>query len=459
MGQVLFRAFACGLAGLVAWLVTEPRFPDYVSSQFGATGDPRWEPVERSLIWLFGLLLGGTAGFTHGMVRGGRRAMTVSTILGACLGVVGATIGHGLAGGIFNLFQTTNRLFGVDMPMIGRTVAFTAFGLCLGLAIGGIHLTKRGILTGGLGGLIGGAITGALFDPISYLLHGVFTPTGPVVQQMEAQGMLPETGAPGRAVMTFGMGLLVGLFTSWAYLATRHAWLRLVLGRNEGKEWAIDSATTTLGRDERATIPLFSDPNVAPHHATIIRQGKVYWLQDAGTPVGTGLNGQRVNGSAPLQPGDTIQLAGLSLQFFMRGYAGARGPEGRPVAYPVQHAPQATPTPTSPGAPFGNATVAMPAASPPTQLGLMAIAGPLVGQKFAVNGPTEIGRESAGIRLPDPNASRRHASVTPVPGGLQVQDLGSTNGVLWNGTRVTSANAVLGDTLQIGQSVFRVESL
>ena len=51
----------------------------------------------------------------------------------------------------------------------------------------------------------------------------------------------------------------------------------------------------------------------------------------------------------------------------------------------------------------------------------------------------EIGRECDGILLSDGQASRRHASLTPRNDSIVVEDLGSTNGTLLDGERITSA--------------------
>jgi len=57
----------------------------------------------------------------------------------------------------------------------------------------------------------------------------------------------------------------------------------------------------------------------------------------------------------------------------------------------------------------------------------------------------------------DSQASRRHASVTPLPTGVALTDLGSTNGTFLNGQRVQTASARFGDTIKIGGTTFRVE--
>ena len=69
----------------------------------------------------------------------------------------------------------------------------------------------------------------------------------------------------------------------------------------------------------------------------------------------------------------------------------------------------------------------------------------------------EIGRECDGVLLVDLQASRRHAQLSPRGGSVVVEDLGSTNGTLLDGQRVTSAVVLTGtSTVQIGDTVLRL---
>ncbi len=54
-------------------------------------------------------------------------------------------------------------------------------------------------------------------------------------------------------------------------------------------------------------------------------------------------------------------------------------------------------------------------------------------------------------------ASRRHAQLTPGDGGLQVADLGSSNGTYHNGERKESFTARHGDTIDFDTARYRVE--
>ena len=69
-----------------------------------------------------------------------------------------------------------------------------------------------------------------------------------------------------------------------------------------------------------------------------------------------------------------------------------------------------------------------------------------------------IGREEADISIEDPEISRRHAEVRPAGDGIEVEDLGSTNGTFVNGSKIDSPTALSGgDTVRVGQAEIQVE--
>ena len=69
----------------------------------------------------------------------------------------------------------------------------------------------------------------------------------------------------------------------------------------------------------------------------------------------------------------------------------------------------------------------------------------------------EIGRECDGILLADPQASRRHATLSPRGDRVLVEDVGSTNGTFLDGERISSAVVLMpGATVQIGDTVLRL---
>ncbi len=71
------------------------------------------------------------------------------------------------------------------------------------------------------------------------------------------------------------------------------------------------------------------------------------------------------------------------------------------------------------------------------------------------NGVT-IGR-GPGVDIPvsDPAMSKVHAAFEPGERGVRVRDMGSTNGIAVNGSRVDAADLKHGDRIEIGAHVFQ----
>jgi hypothetical protein len=145
-----------------------------------------------------------------------------------------------------------------------------------------------------------------------------------------------------------------------------------------------------------------------------------------------------------------IQIGTQNLQFMMRS-----GNVRRPTAA-EQFEPYVAPGTPQP-VPVIPAIVADPLPVIKRSV-LVALSGPLAGQRFEIPGPTEVGRECPTVPMSfDTMASRRHAALTPGPAGLVVSDLNSTNGTLVNGQKVSSQTLKVGDTVQIGSTTFRLE--
>jgi pSer/pThr/pTyr-binding forkhead associated (FHA) protein len=137
-------------------------------------------------------------------------------------------------------------------------------------------------------------------------------------------------------------------------------------------------------------------------------------VEDLGSPGGTFVNGLRVEQPMLAWPGDRVVLGRASLEI-----------RPRPPAVPA----------------------------------LQAVAGPAAGRSLVVDRPVELGRgPTAGFVLEgDELVSRLHARVSPVDGGLLVEDLGSRNGTTVNGEPVTRPTRLeLGDVVGIGETLLKV---
>jgi hypothetical protein len=83
--------------------------------------------------------------------------------------------------------------------------------------------------------------------------------------------------------------------------------------------------------------------------------------------------------------------------------------------------------------------------------------GALAGRRIEVTEEITLGRENATVVLDDPEVSRRHAVIRPRDGGLEVEDLASTNGTYVNGQRISVPTPLTpGDQLRLGDTVLQV---
>src|SRR3954451_14323479 len=92
---------------------------------------------------------------------------------------------------------------------------------------------------------------------------------------------------------------------------------------------------------------------------------------------------------------------------------------------------------------------------------LRVVGGPASGRQISLHEDFVVGRGESGLGNlgSDTEISRRHARFRPLETGqVVVEDLGSTNGTLVNGQRITAARALLpGDRVTLGQTTLQFE--
>ncbi|CUU34790.1 MAG: FHA domain-containing protein [Armatimonadetes bacterium] len=449
LSKVLYLMVFGALGGFLAWLVTEP-----------FTSDDIRRSVDWTALSLYGAvsggLIGGMIGFATGLAWGTPLHMLRGALLGAAVGLLGGTIGVVIGQILYAVLVESLPVVGL---IVGRILGWSAFGALVGLAEGVVARSPRRMYQGLLGGAIGGALGGALFDFLAFTVGTVFG------LALRAEG---EVGAPSRAVALVLLGAGIGLFIGLIELVARQAWVRVLYGAREGKDYPIDRSGAIIGRDELADVPLRGDPTVAPRHAEIQIQGGAYLLVPHAE---TRVNGQPVQTPVELDDGDQIQIGSFRMVFQLR--------VGEAVSRPkdVVRSPLPPPPPVPAGAcpycglrpdPITGACactpVAAPVSSPATtaQSGaptLVGLEGALAGQRITVP-PTglTIGREQDNtLIIPDPAVSRHHARIAIEGGEVVLYDLGSTNGTFVNNMRITRHALRRGDVVRLGGTSFRVE--
>ncbi len=157
---------------------------------------------------------------------------------------------------------------------------------------------QRGALGGALGGLLGGLLYLWLEAAWAAVLRG-------------KEGTFWSPSATGFVALGVCIGLLIGL----AQVILKEAWLRVEAGFRPGRELILSKGETTIGRAETCDLGLFGDPGIERLHARIVRKEGEWVLCDDGAPGGTYLNGQRLDGLAPLRSNDIIRVGRSVLRF------------------------------------------------------------------------------------------------------------------------------------------------
>ena len=441
-----------------------------------------------------GLLLGAV----DGLVIGDRKKAILAGIVGFFGGTILGLVGYRVGSAIFNGLGGTDGTTAVSFAqnVVARGFGWAPMGLGVGAGAALSTMSSKRIGQGAAGGFLGGFFGGIVFNFASLLLvEGTITASNRPV----------DVGAPGRAIGFTAIGALTGLFIGLVQELTKDAWVKVLAGRNEGKDFQLERTVNIMGRDERCSVPLFGDSSVGIQHAAIQLDPKTgrRSLQDAGTPAGTAVNGQQLpaGGQTLLQDGDIIQIGQHQILFRERATARAARKAERDVPRnsPVGAAPlpshlcpycggprdasgncRCTPGAYNPAGPlpnetpqaasgihssFGTSAAPQAQAMPNPVLGsavgrLVCLDGPSVGQVFDIMSPNvTVGREAACnlVVSGDTTVSRNHAQISAVGGTYQITDCQSANGTFLNGQRVTTSMLKAGDEIRFGNSRFRFE--
>ena len=410
-------------------------------------------------------------------------------LLGALVGALCGGVG-GVGGQvIFSIMLVPMAFAGqgaIPFVIAARTAGWSLVGAAAGICPGVVAGSQRRIRQGSIGGLLGGAGGGALFDAIASV-----TQAGSISRCV------------GLTLIGFAVGALVGLIEE----AGKQVWLTMLSGAREGRTYILTKPATLLGRNEMADIPLFGDTTVQRAHAAILLNGNEAEVRAMASPIL--VNGQPA-AAARLTNGDILTIGRHRIRFSSRhataplplapidgvyrapgqipfGAGGAGIPQylhapqaqggmgsgpgayypqaqGGTGFYPAPQAPFAPgdaaiypPAPMPPG-PDGAPTLSLPAMSQAAAAGVTVIAGPHLGATFPLFDGAIAGRDPRCdiVLIHDTQASRQHARFLFDGSAWSVEDGGSANGTYVNGRRIALRVLQPGDQVTLGGTVLQI---
>ncbi|MDO4543572.1 MAG: FHA domain-containing protein [Clostridia bacterium] len=237
------------------------------------------------------LFVGLFLGIGEGIYYGSKQRAVKYALIGAGISVVIGFVGGYLAQWMYaEMLSDDPASFTAALV---RGLGWAIMGLGIGVAVGLIKPEKKRLLFCSLGGLVGAFIGGFLFNYIVEIIP----------DDMVARGV---------AIVV--MGVLIGIGVGLLEQFAKAAWLKVIRGEFEGKEYLVFAGTTSIGNNNKNTIVLFKDKLVGPHHCDIKLEGSKYVLTDCGTPMGTIVNGQKTARHV-LRQGDAIAIGNSVLVF------------------------------------------------------------------------------------------------------------------------------------------------
>jgi len=274
------------LGGVLGWGLCEPGFVDALSGT-------RWGNIWMVPAIITFMCIG--FGIAESTVERSLQKAFLRGILALPLGILLGFVFYFIANIIFNIGLSLCAQLGIQTyrnpaTWIARGLAWAVFGAAGGTVYGIVGQSGKKAKYGILGGMIGAAVGGMIFDPISMLTKG----GGP-------------SRAVGFALVGFATGVAMGLVES----ALKDRWLYVTAGPLAGKQFILYKAQTTIGSQQQSDIYLFKDSSILPQHAAILLSGSRVQLQALGAAY---VGGSPVH-TRVLQDGDLLQIGRYALRY------------------------------------------------------------------------------------------------------------------------------------------------
>lgn len=233
----------------------------------------------------------------------------------------------------------------------------------------------------------------------------------------------------------------------------------LVNGAN-GDECPLNHWETSIGRNKTCDIFLAYN-TISRFHAVLSRRRQGFVVFDTYSKTGVYVNGKKIERKSPVYDGDSIMMGNVVL--FLR--APACPPPADRRGTPVSRRDEPVGAPLFDAVEQPEPFEALPAPPAVPQVfediqsqRMPALCEEATGEVHDLTGRHMlIGRSTqAGITLPAPTVSARHAGLTQLEDGWVIEDLDSKAGTLVNGKLIHGPQTLFdGDTVNLGGVLLR----
>lgn len=218
--------------------------------------------------------------------------------------------------------------------------------------------------------------------------------------------------------------------------------MKLVFPGGEHPQVLLGEGVNRIGSDPQSNI-VINHPGVRPQHCQLHVTASGVTL-DVPPGASVSVNGRPVAGLIALRRGDTVAFDNVQARL-----------ASVDAVSPVSVVGQRLGTPASND---GAGVTAVRAALP--RYVLRTVSGAGFGRSYPLAGATVVGRApDCSLRLDESGISRMHARLMPTADGVQLEDLGSTNGSFINGKRVLFGEAKPGDEVMFDTLRFRLAAV
>lgn len=216
--------------------------------------------------------------------------------------------------------------------------------------------------------------------------------------------------------------------------------MKLVFPGGECPQVLLGPGINRVGSDPGANV-VIDRPGVQPQHCLLHVTGTGVMLE-VGLAADVSVNGRRVEGLISLRAGDAVAFHGVQARLAAIEPAAPV----RKLSEPWHAASSANDDP--------GATAVRPVAP---KFVLRGLAGRAFGRSIPLAGVVTVGRgPECSLRLDEPGLSRAHARLLANEHGVQVEDVGSSNGTFINGARVLRGEARIGDEIAFDKIRFQL---